>query len=403
MPGLGGTRILLGVSGGIAAYKAADLVRRLRERGAVVQVVMTEGAKRFVTPLTFQAVSGRPVREGLWDEAAEAAMGHIELARWADLVLIAPASADLIARLAQGRADDLLTTLCLATASPLFVVPAMNQQMWENPATQANVTTLRARGMTLLGPGVGDQACGEVGPGRMLEPLEIASAVEADLGGPGPLSGLRAVITAGPTHEPLDPVRYIGNRSSGRMGYAIAEAFQRAGAEVSLVSGPVQLEAPEGVRVTGVETAEQMLAAVQREVDGADIFVGAAAVADYRPVDPAARKLKKYDGAPDVRLTENPDILAWVASREQRPFTVGFAAETEDLERNARDKLERKRLDLVAANLVGEGLGFDAEDNALSVFWADGGVEFARADKRTLARELVALIAEHAHAARDVA
>jgi phosphopantothenoylcysteine decarboxylase / phosphopantothenate---cysteine ligase len=403
MNGLGGTRILLGVSGGIAAYKAADLVRRLRERGAVVQVVMTEGAKRFVTPLTFQALSGRPVREGLWDEAAEAAMGHIELARWADLVLVAPASADLIARLAQGRADDLLTTLCLATASPLFIAPAMNQQMWANPATQSNVTTLRTRGIAILGPGVGDQACGEVGAGRMLEPLEIAQQIEAERGGPGPLSGLRAVITAGPTREPLDPVRYIGNRSSGRMGYAMAEACLRAGAEVSLISGPVQLEAPEGVHVSEVETAEQMLAAVRTAVEGADIFIGAAAVADYRPVDPAAAKLKKRDGAPELQLTENPDVLAWVAALEQRPFTVGFAAETEDLERNARDKLARKGLDLVAANLVGEGRGFDATDNALSVFWADGGVELARADKRILARELVALIAERVLAARRVA
>jgi phosphopantothenoylcysteine decarboxylase/phosphopantothenate--cysteine ligase len=394
MTGLGGTRILLGVSGGIAAYKAADLVRRLRERGAVVQVVMTEGAKRFVTPLTFQALSGRPVREGLWDEAAEAAMGHIELARWADLVLVAPASADLIARLAQGRADDLLTTLCLATAAPVCIAPAMNQQMWANAATQANIETLRTRGVTTLGPGVGDQACGETGAGRMLEPLEIASSIEAELGGPGPLAGSRVVITAGPTHEPLDPVRYIGNRSSGRMGFAIAEACIRAGAEVSLVSGPVKLDAPEGVTLTRVETAEQMFEAVQAEIDGADLFIGTAAVSDFRPADAAGDKLKKEQGAPELGLTENPDILAWVGAREPHIFTVGFAAETTDLEANARGKLLRKNLDLIAANLVGAGLGFDVTDNALSVFWKGGGAELARADKRILARELVALISE---------
>jgi phosphopantothenoylcysteine decarboxylase / phosphopantothenate---cysteine ligase len=403
MNGLGGKRILLGVSGGIAAYKAADLVRRLRERGAVVQVVMTEGAKRFVTPLTFQALSGRPVRDGLFDEAAEAAMGHIELARWADLVLVAPASADLLARLAQGRADDLLTTLCLATAAPVFVAPAMNHQMWAHAATQANIDTLRTRGVMTLGPGVGDQACGEEGAGRLLEPLEIATAVEAELGGPGPLSGSRVVITAGPTHEPIDPVRYIGNRSSGRMGYAVAEACLAAGAEVSLVSGPVKIEAAEGVRVTRVETAEQMFAAVQLEVEGADLFIGTAAIADFRPTAPASDKLKKRDGAPEMGLTENPDILAWVGSREPRPFTVGFAAETGELEANARDKLQRKHLDMIAANLVGGGLGFDAADNALSVYWTDGGIELQRADKSVLARELVALISTQLRADRAVA
>jgi len=403
MTGLGGTRILLGVSGGIAAYKAAELVRRLRERGAVVQVVMTEGAKRFVTPLTFQALSGRPVRDDLWDAEAEGAMGHIELARWADLVLVAPASADLIARLAQGRADDLLTTLCLATAAPLCVAPAMNQGMWANAATQSNVNVLRTRGATILGPGVGDQACGEVGAGRLLEPLEIADALEAQLGGPGALAGRRALITAGPTQEPLDPVRYIGNRSSGRMGYAIAEACQRAGAEVTLISGPVHIAAPEGVRVLAVRTAQEMFDAVQAETPTADLFIAAAAVADYRPSAAAGSKLKKQGGVPELTLTENADVLAWVAAQEPRPFTVGFAAETEDLHANARAKLERKNLDMVAANLVGEGRAFGTADNLLSVLWSDGDAELALADKRTLARELVALIAARIGARRQVA
>lgn len=402
MSGLGGRRILLGVTGGIAAYKAAELVRRLRERGAVVQVVMTEGAQRFVTALTFQALSGRPVRDSLWDETAEAAMGHIELARWADLMLIAPASADCLARLAQGRADDLLTTLVLASEAPLLLAPAMNRAMWANPATRANVATLGERGAALLGPGVGDQACGEVGAGRMLEPEEIVAALEQRLGGPGPLAGLRALITAGPTREPLDPVRYLGNRSSGRMGYAVAEATQRAGASVTLVSGPVALEAPEGVELVRVETAAEMQEAVAGAVGDSDLFVAAAAVADFRPDAVAASKLKKDAGAPTVVLTRNPDMLAWVAQQQPRPFTVGFAAETDALEEHARAKLAGKDLDMIAANRVGRGadgeqLGFDSEHNALTVFWRDGeepgATELPRADKQVLARELVELIA----------
>ena len=427
-------RILLGVTGGIAAYKAADLVRRLRERGAEVQVVMTDGARRFVTPLTFQALSGRPVRTELWDDAAEAAMGHIELARWADLVLVAPASADFLARLATGRADDLLATLCLATSAPLCVAPAMNRQMWANAATQSNVATLAARGVRVLGPGSGEQACGEVGEGRMLEPLEIAAAVlgapasdaasglvasgapaSAPSGAPaavgpgavagslagspaGSLAGLHVVITAGPTREALDPVRFISNRSSGKMGYAVAAAAHEAGARVTLVSGPVNLPTPPGVRRVDVESAQQMYEAVHAAVGatgaGADVYIGAAAVADYTPECCAGQKIKKTSDTLELHLTKARDILASVAQLPQRPFTVGFAAETNDVEKHARDKLVRKKLDLIAANEVGANKAFDREDNALLVLWADGRRELALQSKCDLARQFVALVAE---------
>ena len=387
--------ILLGVTGGIAAYKSAELVRRLVERGAQVQVVMTAAAREFIGATTFQALSGRPVRESLWDSAAEAAMGHIELARWADLVLVAPASADFMARLASGRADDLLSTLCLATAAPIALAPAMNQQMWANAATQANAGLLRQRGVMLLGPATGEQACGETGAGRMLEPTEIADAIEPLLAAGGAFSGKRVLITAGPTREAIDPVRFVSNRSSGKMGYAVAAAMRAAGAEVVLVSGPVNLAQPPGVRCIGVETAAQMLEAVQRELPGTHVLVATAAVADYRPLAVADRKIKKRGGGMTLEMTPTTDILATVAGSAQRPFTVGFAAETDAVEQHAREKLERKKLDMIAANEVGTTKAFDCDDNALLVLWPGGGrVELPRAPKLELARALVALIAE---------
>jgi phosphopantothenoylcysteine decarboxylase/phosphopantothenate--cysteine ligase len=394
------TRILLGVTGGIAAYKSAELVRRLRDRGAEVQVVMTAGARQFVTPLTFQALSGRSVRTDLWDEAAEAAMGHIELARWADRVLIAPASADFLARLAHGLADDLLTTLCLATDAPLSVAPAMNRLMWANAATQANVAVLRSRGVTVLGPAEGDQACGETGPGRMLEPAEILDAFAPRGAGNRVLAGLKVMITAGPTRERIDPVRFITNRSSGKMGFAVAEAAREAGAEVVLVSGPVNVATPPGVRRVDVETAEQMMNAVNEHVADTDIFIAAAAVSDYRPVQCASEKIKKTSDSLSLTLSRTTDILATVAARAPRPFVVGFAAETQNVERNALAKLEGKRLDMIAANQVGDNLAFDCEDNALTVYWPGGKQDLGHAPKRQLAAALVSLIAERRVAAR---
>jgi len=395
MPILAGKRVLLGVTGGIAAYKSPDLVRRLREQGADVRVVMTPSAERFVASLTFQAVSGHPVRHELWDESAEAAMSHIELARWADLVLVAPATADFLGRLAAGLADDLLATVCLATEAPIAVAPAMNRLMWANPATQDNIRRLAARGVTVLGPGSGNQACGETGEGRMLEPSEIAAALPLPAGrGTGALAGQRVIVTAGPTREALDPVRYLSNRSSGKMGYAVAAAAARAGAEVVLVSGPVDLAPPAGVRVVPVDTAASMRAAVQAELAGATLFVAAAAVADYRPAEPAPRKIKKGAAEMVLPLVRNPDILAEVASASPRPFVVGFAAETEDVEANARRKLEDKALDMIAANRVGTDCGFDREDNALLVLWPGGGREdLGSGSKAELADRLVRLIA----------
>jgi phosphopantothenoylcysteine decarboxylase/phosphopantothenate--cysteine ligase len=395
MPELDGKKILLGVTGGIAAYKSPDLVRRLRERGAEVIVVMTDGATRFVTPTTFQAVSGQPVRTGLWDEAAEAAMGHIELARWADRVLIAPASADFLARLAAGMADDLLTTLCLASDAPVAVAPAMNRLMWSNAATRHNVAALADRGVAVLGPGSGDQACGETGDGRMLEPTAIADLLAAGLThADGPLSGRKVVVTAGPTREPIDPVRYITNRSSGKMGYAVAAAARAAGAEVVLVSGPVSLPTPDQVTRIDVETAAAMHEAVQEAVADADIFIGAAAVVDYGPAVVADHKIKKKDEAMRLELNRVTDVLAEVAARPDRPFVVGFAAETQDLETHARAKLENKRLDMIAANLVGPGVGFDCDHNTLRVLWADGSKDLGQAPKSELAGRLIAAIVE---------
>ena len=390
---MNGKRIVLGVTGGIAAYKSPDLVRRLVEQGAEVQVVMTAGARQFVTPMTFQAVSGRPVRSDLWDSAAEAAMGHIELARWADLILIAPATADFMAHLAHGLADDLLATVCLASAAPVAVAPAMNRQMWANEATQANVALLRSRGVHVLGPDSGSQACGETGEGRMVEPLALAAAAMALFPVQGPLSGKRVLLTAGPTRECIDPVRFITNRSSGKMGYAVAQAARELCAEVVLVSGPVNLCTPPGIRRVDVETAAQMHAAVQAEVATADIFIATAAVADYRPANPAGLKIKKVSDSLEVHMERTVDILLAVAQRSPRPFVVGFAAETNDVEMHARAKLERKNLDLIAANEVGDCKVFDQDDNALVLLWRDGGrLELGAGSKALLARRLMAFI-----------
>ncbi len=386
-------KVLLGVSGGIAAYKAPDLVRRLVERGAEVQVVMTPGALEFVTANTFQAVSGHPVRTDLWDSAAEAAMGHIELARWADAVVIAPATADFIARLAHGLANDLLSTLCLATSAPITLAPAMNHLMWSHPATQANVRLLESRGVCILGPAIGEQACGETGAGRMMEPREIADTVLSRQSLAGAMTGLKVVVTAGPTRERIDPVRFLSNRSSGKMGYAVAAAARDAGAKVVLVSGPVNLPPPPGTTVVNVETAEQMLDAVRSHVIGAHIFIAAAAVSDYKAAQPSSRKIKKTQDALSIALARTPDVLGTVARSDNRPFLVGFAAETEDVERNALAKMESKRLEMIAANRVGDGLGFDQDDNALTVYWVDGKQELALTSKADLARQLIAVIA----------
>jgi phosphopantothenoylcysteine decarboxylase/phosphopantothenate--cysteine ligase len=396
-----GKRILLGVTGGIAAYKSPDLVRRLRERGAEVQVVMTAGAREFVTPTTFQAVSGRTVRSDLWDAAAEAAMGHIELARWADVVLIAPASADFLARLATGQANDLLATLCLATTAPIAVAPAMNHLMWANPATRANVAILSERGVQVLGPAAGEQACGESGEGRMLEPLELADRLAGLLPVSGVLSGKRVLITAGPTRERIDPVRFISNRSSGKMGFAVAQAAREAGASVLLVSGPVSLPTPAGVVRVEVESAADMLAAVLRELPGSDIFISTAAVADYRPARAAGQKIKKTSETLDLAMERTIDVLATVAARADRPFVVGFAAETEAVEQNARTKLMKKNLDMIAANEVGHDKAFDCDDNQLIVLSRNARHELGRAGKLTLARGLMALIAEDFAARSD--
>ena len=394
MSGLAGQRILLGVTGGIAAYKAADLARRLQDAGAEVQVVMTEAAQQFVTAITFQALTGHPVRSSLWDAGAEAAMGHIELARWADRIVIAPASADAIARLAAGLAGDLLGTLCLATEAPIAIAPAMNRVMWAHPATQSNLATLRSRGVLVLGPGEGDQACGEVGAGRMLEPLQIVAALQAQPGH-GLLAGRRILISAGPTFEDLDPVRFIGNRSSGKMGFALATEALRLGAEVTLIAGPVALPTPPGSRRMDVRRAVEMRDAVMAALPGQDAFIAAAAVADFMPAQTAANKLKKSAGTPTLDLVPTPDILAELSMHPNRPrLLVGFAAETEALEANALDKLQRKGLDLVAANQVGSaGTGFESDDNALSVYSAQGRQDIARASKSEVARQLLQIIA----------
>jgi phosphopantothenoylcysteine decarboxylase / phosphopantothenate---cysteine ligase len=396
---LTGQRILLCVCGGIAAYKTIELVRRLREAGAEVQVAMTENAKRFVGAASLQAVSGLPVRDSLWDAAAEAAMGHIELARWADRVLVAPATADILSRLAQGAADDLVTTLCLATTAPIAIAPAMNNRMWLHPATQANLATLTARGVCVIGPDDGAQACGEFGPGRLREPPDIIAALAAQPA-VGDFAGVRVLISAGPTFEDLDPVRFIGNRSSGKMGFAIARAAARRGADVVLVAGPVSMPTPAGVQRIDVRSAAQMREAVLSALP-ADVYIGAAAVADYTPRVVATEKIKKT-GQPGggetltVELVRTADVLAEVAAHTQRPrVVVGFAAETNDVERYARDKLVRKGLDLVAANRVGiAGCGFESEDNALTVLSADSMHALGPAPKTELADALLGLIRE---------
>jgi phosphopantothenoylcysteine decarboxylase/phosphopantothenate--cysteine ligase len=393
---------LLGVTGGVAAYKSPDLVRRLIERGAQVQVVMTRGAQAFVSPLTFQAVSSRRVRDDIWDTEAEAAMGHIELARWADLVLIAPATAHCLGSLANGLAADLLSTICLATKAPIMVAPAMNHVMWRHPAVQANKQLLEQRGARFLGPATGAQACGEEGPGRMLEPEQIVEAVfeePARLASQS-LKGRTVVITAGPTREPIDPVRYVTNRSSGKMGYALAHAAQQAGGRVVLVSGPVSLTPPPGVERVAVETAEEMYESVHEQVGAADLFIGCAAVSDYRPQSPAAQKIKRKAEEMSLALVRSPDTLASVAAIADGPFTVGFAAETQDVIGHARGKLTGKGVDMMAANLVGPDCGFDQETNALTVLWDGGEVQLDQAPKAVLAQRLIALIAERYHAVR---
>ena len=387
--------IVLGISGGIAAYKTPDLVRRLKERGADVQIVLTASAEEFVTPTALQAVSGRPIRNNLWDKEAEASMSHIELARWADLVLIAPATAEIMARLAGGGAPDLLSTLCLATEAPIVIAPAMNRVMWANPAVQANRELLEERGVTILGPDVGSQACGETGAGRMIEPDAIADAV---VGGQatrkGVLAGKAVLVTAGPTREPIDPVRYITNRSSGKMGYAMARAARAHGARVLLVSGPVALDPPYGVELHAVETAEQMYAKTHELIEDVDVFIAAAAVSDYRPAGSHTKKIKKTADTMSLELVRSPDILASVASLDPAPFTVGFAAETHDVETYAKAKLDNKRLDMIVANRVGADCGFDFDDNTVTVYWPGGEQAFAEAAKTELAEDLVALIAE---------
>lgn len=389
---LNNQNILLGITGGIAAYKTPDLVRKLTAQGANVRVVVTDSAKQFVSPLSLQAVSGNPVHDTLLDPAAEAAMGHIELAKWADILLIAPATANTMAKLALGLADDLLTTLFLATTAKLYVAPAMNQQMWKAAATQRNLLTLQSMHVRMIGPASGEQACGDVGSGRMTEPQDIVTALIGD-GQPAYLSGMNILLTAGPTREPLDPVRYISNHSSGKMGYAIARAAAAAGANVTLVSGPTQLPVPAGVQRIDVTCAQDMLDAVMQQVDQADIFIATAAVADYRALEVADNKIKKNDDKLTLTFIKNPDILKEVAALPQAPFTVGFAAESQKVEEYARSKLQRKKLDMIAANdISAAGLGFNSDSNALHVIWQDGNAQLPPQTKSALADQLLALI-----------
>ena len=384
-------RILLGVCGGIAAYKSADLVRRLRAEGAHVRVVMTAAATEFVTPRTFQALSGQPVLSA-WSED-RTGMDHIELARWADRILIAPATADSIARLAHGRADDLLAAICLTAEAPVLLAPAMNQAMWRHAATRGNVNLLRQRGVQICGPADGEQACGDVGPGRMSEPRDLVHAL-SDAFASLRLAGLKVVITAGPTREHLDPVRFLTNRSSGKMGYAIAQAARQAGANVELVSGPVLLDAPAGVQRTMVESAQDMLEAVLGRMADCALFIANAAVADYRPAEPARQKVKKQATETSLRLQPNEDILARVAALDHRPVCVGFAAETEALERRAQKKRLHKGVDMIAANRVGKGQGFECDDNELLLVWEGGKCWLPRDSKARLAHQLMAKIAD---------
>ena len=397
MQTLAGKKILLGISGGIAAYKCAELTRRLIERGAQVQVVMTKAAKEFITPLTMQAVSGRTVSHSLLDPAAEASMGHIELAKWADLVLLAPATADLIARVAAGMGNDLLSTLVLASDAPIAVSPAMNQQMYCNQATQENIATLQRRGMHIWGPAAGEQACGDVGPGRMLEPMQLVALCE-QFWGEKPLQGKSILISAGPTREAIDPVRYISNHSSGKMGFALAEAAHSLGANVKLVSGPVSLATPQSCERVDVESALEMHQAVMDNASQHDVFISCAAVADYRPETVADNKLKKTDDtdAMTVTMVKNPDIVASVAAMtENRPFTVGFAAETQNVKQYALSKLTRKNLDMICANDVSQqGQGFNSNDNAITVYWQEGEQSLTLASKQQIAQQILQIIAD---------
>lgn len=395
---LANKRILLGITGGIAAYKCAELTRRLTGRGAQVRVVMTQSAQQFITPLTMQAVSGFPVSHSLLDPAAEAGMGHIELAKWADLILIAPATANFIAKYTAGIGDDLLSTLCLATPSPVAIAPAMNQVMYQAQATQANLVTLAQRQTLIWGPAAGEQACGDVGLGRMVEPMDlVASAIQffEQQQAPKLLAGRNIMITAGPTREAIDPVRYISNHSSGKMGYALAEAAQQLGANVTIVSGPVNLATPQNCDRINVTSALQMHSTVMETVQQQDIFIACAAVADYRPANVAEQKIKKTQSDDmSVHMIKNPDIVASVAALNKPPFTVGFAAETQDVEHYARDKMQRKNLAMIAANDVSQaGQGFNAEDNALTVFWPEGQQNIDLASKHEVARQLLQLIA----------
>jgi len=396
--GLANRRIILGVTGGIAAYKSAELIRRLKDLGADVRAVMTPAAQEFITPLTLQALSGNPVHTTLLDTEAEAAMGHIELARWGDLILVAPASADFLARLAHGHGNDLLSTLCLAARCPLAVAPAMNQAMWAAASNQANMDLLQARGVHVFGPAAGEQACGDIGPGRMLEATELAQCT-ANLFPHRILTGTRVTITAGPTREAIDPVRYISNHSSGKMGFAIAEAARDAGAQVTLISGPVHLPTPDRVKRIDVISALDMHQASMDALNQTDIFIATAAVADFRVENSHNQKIKKQDNSgPGMTLTlvENPDIVAAVAQHEPKPFTVGFAAETRDVENYARQKIERKNLDMIVANDVSrQDIGFNSDQNAVTVIWKSGQQPMALASKTQIARDLVTLISEH--------
>jgi len=388
------TNIILGITGGIAAYKTPDLVRKLVAKGADVRVVMTKSAKEFVSPLALQAVSGNLVSDDLLDKDAEAAMGHIELARWADKLLVAPATANFMAKLTHGLADDLLSTLCLATPAPICIAPAMNQQMWFADATQANLKILRQRGIQFLGPAQGEQACGDIGPGRMLEPQEIADLLTQQTP-EQVLAGKRITITAGPTREEIDPVRYLSNHSSGKMGYALAIAAQELGATVTLISGPVNLLPPAKVLTVPVSSAQQMYDAVMQTTHNCDIFVGCAAVADYRIQQKTDQKIKKSDSELTLTFIKNPDILSDVAHLVNAPFTLGFAAETQNLREYALGKLQRKKLNMIAANDVSDStIGFNSEQNALTVFWSKGEKKLDVADKQLLARQLMRLVTQ---------
>lgn len=396
-------RVLLGVTGGIAAYKGAEIIRRLQDAGAEVRVVMTKGAQEFITPLTMQALSGNPVHLDLLDPEAEAGMGHIELSRWADVVLIAPASANFLSKLVVGEGSDLLSTLCLATNSKLAVVPAMNQGMWNNDAVQENIRVLEKRGVAIFGPASGLQACGDVGLGRMIEAQEIVESTAA-LFSTGQLAGLKVVITAGPTQEAIDPVRYISNHSSGKMGFAIAEAAVESGANVVLVAGPVALPCPERVRKLDIVSAQDMFAAVHSEISSADVFIAAAAVADYRPTTVAEQKLKKHErDLLTLSMVKNPDIVASVAALPDKPFTVGFAAETNNLLEYAQQKLAKKNLDMIVANNVADtSIGFNSDDNAVTVIDRSTQKSLSVRSKSQLARDLIQMIAEKYHAAYPV-